>query len=187
MSKIANHLRTFAIAVFSLLTGSAFVATEAHYFANDGKLILPDAYTRWCATRGNTIGAHVNSDFRITIPQPKARYQVDPVLPAFQQMVELTAASASDVEWFVNGASLRQSTTTDAFASSPPASGRCAPSVARTSPSKRLSSKASATSAFAFCSIQHRRFVRLGTSPELRCAAESRDNVLRSSPRCWFA
>ena len=105
MSKIANHLRTFAIAVFSLLTGSAFVATEAHYFANDGKLILPDAYTRWCATRGNTIGAHVNSDFRITIPQPKARYQVDPVLPAFQQMVELTAASASDVEWFVNGAS----------------------------------------------------------------------------------
>jgi membrane carboxypeptidase/penicillin-binding protein PbpC len=77
---------------------------SAHYFANDGKLILPDAYARWCATRDNTIGAHVQSDFHITSPPPNARYQIDPVLPPSQQMVELTAASAGDVEWFVNGA-----------------------------------------------------------------------------------
>jgi hypothetical protein len=76
---------------------------SANYFSNDGKLILPDAYTRWCASRDNTIGAHVRSDFRIMSPQPNAHYQIDPVLPASQQMVELTAACASDVEWFVNG------------------------------------------------------------------------------------
>jgi penicillin-binding protein 1C len=76
---------------------------SADYFANDGKLILPDAYARWCASRDNTIGAHVRSDFRITSPPPNARYQIDPVLPPSQQMVELTAACATDVEWFVNG------------------------------------------------------------------------------------
>jgi membrane carboxypeptidase/penicillin-binding protein PbpC len=77
---------------------------SANYFANDGKLILPDAYARWCASRDNSIGAHVHSDFRITSPPPNARYQIDPVLPTSQQMVELTAASGGDVEWFVNGA-----------------------------------------------------------------------------------
>jgi penicillin-binding protein 1C len=73
------------------------------YFANDGKLILPDAYARWCASRDNTIGAHVRADFRITSPPPNAHYQIDAVLPASQQMVELSAACGSDVEWFVNG------------------------------------------------------------------------------------
>ena len=63
---------------------------SADYFANDGKLILPDAYARWCASRDNTIGAHVRSDFRITSPPPNARYQIDPVLPPSQQMVELS-------------------------------------------------------------------------------------------------
>ena len=77
---------------------------SADYFASDGKLILPDAYTRWCASRDNTIGAHVRSEFRITSPPPNAHYQIDPVLPASQQMVELTAACGRDVEWFVNGA-----------------------------------------------------------------------------------
>jgi hypothetical protein len=67
-------------------------------------LILPNAYARWCATRDNTIGAHVQSDFHITSPPPNAQYQIDPVLPASQQMVELTAVSGGDVEWFVNGA-----------------------------------------------------------------------------------
>ena len=76
---------------------------SADYFTNDGKLILPDAYARWCASRDNTIGAHVRSDFRITSPAPNARYQIDPVLSPSQQMVELSAACASDVEWFVNG------------------------------------------------------------------------------------
>jgi membrane carboxypeptidase/penicillin-binding protein PbpC len=66
-------------------------------------LILPNAYARWCATRDNTIGAHVQSDFHIISPPPNARYQIDPVLPTSQQMVELTAVSGGDVEWFVNG------------------------------------------------------------------------------------
>jgi len=76
---------------------------SADYFASDGKLILPDAYARWCASRDNTMGAHVRSDFRIMSPPPNAHYQIDPVLPASQQMVELTAAAGSDLEWFVNG------------------------------------------------------------------------------------
>jgi penicillin-binding protein 1C len=76
---------------------------SADYFARDGKLLLPDAYARWCASGDNTIGAHVRSDFRITSPPPNARYQIDPVLPPSQQMVELTAACGSEVEWFVNG------------------------------------------------------------------------------------
>ena len=46
----------------------------------------------------------MRSDFCITSPAPNARYQLDPVLPPSQQMVELTTACAGDVEWFVNGA-----------------------------------------------------------------------------------
>ena len=86
------------------LAGTDPDAASAHYFADDGKLILPNAYARWCATRDNTIGAHVQSDFHIISPSANARYQIDPVLPHSQQMVELTAASGADVEWFVNGA-----------------------------------------------------------------------------------
>ena len=84
------------------LTGTEPREDSADYFASDGKLLLPDAYSRWCASRDNTIGAHVRSDFRITRPPPNARYEIDPVLPPSQQMVELTAAAATDVEWFVN-------------------------------------------------------------------------------------
>ena len=75
---------------------------SADYFGTDGKLVLPDAYARWCASRDNTIGAHIRSDFRITSPAANAHYKIDPILSLSQQMVELTAASASDVEWFVN-------------------------------------------------------------------------------------
>jgi hypothetical protein len=64
---------------------------------------LPYTYARWCASSDNTIGAHFRSDFGITSPPPNAHYQIDPVLPSSQQMVELTAACGSDVEWFVNG------------------------------------------------------------------------------------
>jgi len=84
------------------LVGTEPTEDSAGYFASDGKLILPGAYSRWCASRDNTIGAHVRSDFRITSPPPNAHYEVDPVLPSTQQMVELTTAVASDVEWFVN-------------------------------------------------------------------------------------
>jgi penicillin-binding protein 1C len=85
------------------LAGTEPNENSTDYFASDGKLILPGSYARWCATSDNTIGAHVRSDFRITNPPPNARYQIDPVLPSAQQMVELTAAVAGDLEWFVNG------------------------------------------------------------------------------------
>ena len=84
------------------LAGTEPREDSADYFASDGKLLLPDAYGRWCVSRDNTIGAHVRSDFRIVSPPPNAHYEIDPVLPSSQQMVELTAAVASDVEWFVN-------------------------------------------------------------------------------------
>jgi hypothetical protein len=70
--------------------------------ASEGKLLFPDAYSRWCASRDNTIGAHVRSDFHITNPPPNAHYEIDPVPPMSQQMVELTAAAASDAQGFVN-------------------------------------------------------------------------------------
>jgi penicillin-binding protein 1C len=85
------------------LAGTEPREDSADYFSSDGKLLLPDAYSRWCASRDNTIGAHVRSDFRITSPPSNAHYEIDPVLPPSQQMVELTAAFAQDVEWFVNG------------------------------------------------------------------------------------
>jgi penicillin-binding protein 1C len=84
------------------LAGTEPREDSSSYFASDGKLLLPDAYSRWCASRDNTIGAYVRSDFRITSPLPNAHYEIDPVLPPSQQMIELTAAVASDVEWFVN-------------------------------------------------------------------------------------
>jgi penicillin-binding protein 1C len=94
----------FSPAKFSelFLDGTQPREDSADYFASDGKLLLPDAYSRWCASRDNTIGAHVRSDFRITSPPPNAHYEIDSVLPPSQQMVELTAAVTSEVEWFVN-------------------------------------------------------------------------------------
>jgi penicillin-binding protein 1C len=85
------------------LAGTEPSEDSSDYFASDGKLLLPDEYSRWCASRDNNIGAHVRSDFRITSPPPNAHYQIDPVLPASQQMIELTAALAGEVHWFVNG------------------------------------------------------------------------------------
>src|SRR5438132_5413188 len=73
------------------LAGTESHDNSADYFANDKKLILPDAYARWCASRDNTIGAHVRSEFRITSPPSNAHYQIDPILPSSQQMVELIA------------------------------------------------------------------------------------------------
>ena len=56
------------------LAGTQPRKDSADYFASDGKLLLPDAYSQWCASRDNTIGAHVRSDFRITSPPANARY-----------------------------------------------------------------------------------------------------------------
>jgi penicillin-binding protein 1C len=88
------------------LAGTEPREDSADYFASDGKLLLPDEYTRWCASRDNTIGAHVRSDFRITSPPSNAHYEIDPVLPPSQQMVEFTAAAVDDVKWFVNEAQI---------------------------------------------------------------------------------
>jgi penicillin-binding protein 1C len=85
------------------LAGTEACEDSSGFFASDGKLLLPEAYSRWCASRDNSIGAHVRSDFHITSPPPNARYEIDPVLPRSQQMIELTAAFAGDVNWFVNG------------------------------------------------------------------------------------
>jgi penicillin-binding protein 1C len=74
------------------------------YFTSEGRLLLPNEYAQWCSSRDNMIGAHVRSDARITNPPANARYQLDPTLSSSQQMVELTAAFAGDVQWFVNGA-----------------------------------------------------------------------------------
>ncbi len=84
------------------LAGTEPRESSEDYFASDGKFLLPDAYSRWCVSRDNTIGAHVRSDFRIISPPPNAHYEIDSVLPSSQQMVELTTALASEVEWFVN-------------------------------------------------------------------------------------
>jgi hypothetical protein len=96
------------VAAIGVIPSFAFAAWfhSRRALASDGKLLLPDAYSRWCASRDNTIGPHVRSDFRITSPPPNAHYEIDPVLPPSQQMIELTAAASSDVEWFVNGMQL---------------------------------------------------------------------------------
>jgi penicillin-binding protein 1C len=86
------------------LAGTEPRENSGDYFASDGKLLLPNEYSRWCASRDNNISAHVRSDFRITTPPPNAHYELDPVLSSSQQMVELTAALGGDVKWFVNGA-----------------------------------------------------------------------------------
>ena len=89
------------------LKGTEPVQDSSLYFANDGSLVLPNEYARWCASRDNNISAHVQAEARITNPPANARYEIDPVLPSSQQMIELTAALAGDVEWFVNGASVK--------------------------------------------------------------------------------
>jgi membrane carboxypeptidase/penicillin-binding protein PbpC len=78
--------------------------SKDYFTAADGRLLLPNEYSRWCASRDNTIGARVRSEARITNPPSNARYEVDPALPRSQQMVELTSDLAGDVKWFVNGA-----------------------------------------------------------------------------------
>ncbi|PYJ75254.1 MAG: hypothetical protein DME77_09780, partial [Verrucomicrobia bacterium] len=58
------------------LAGTEPHEDSADYFASDGRLLLTDAYSQWCASRDNTIGAHVRSDFRITSPPSNAHYEL---------------------------------------------------------------------------------------------------------------
>jgi penicillin-binding protein 1C len=86
------------------LAGTEPTENSADYFSTNGTLLLPNDYARWCASRDNTIGAHVRSEARITSPPANAHYELDSVLSPAQQMVELTASLVGDVQWFVNGA-----------------------------------------------------------------------------------
>lgn len=86
------------------LAGAEPQEDSRDYFAADGSVLLPSEYSRWCASRDNTINAHVRAEARITNPPPNAHYELDPVLPRSQQMIELTSGLAGDVQWFMNGA-----------------------------------------------------------------------------------
>ena len=85
------------------LAGTEPTEDASNYFAADGSLLLPNEYSRWCSSRDNSIGAQVRSEARITNPPPNAHYELDPVLPRSQQMVELTSGLAGNVQWSVNG------------------------------------------------------------------------------------
>ena len=98
------------------------------------QIILPAMENCYCRTHTG-VGARAvitpsarmsRSDFRITSPPPNAHYEIDPVLPPSQQMVELTTAVASEVEWFVNNERILLSTIADFSGSSRLASGNYA-------------------------------------------------------------
>ena len=86
------------------LKGTEPANNSANWFSPDGKLLLPGHYAGWCASANNTRGAQVRPDPRITNPIANARYEIDPVLPRSQQMIELTATLGDGVQWFVNDA-----------------------------------------------------------------------------------
>ncbi len=73
------------------------------WFSADGRLLLPVEYARWCSSRENGFGATVRPESHIINPRPGALYQMDSVLPAKQQMIELLATIGGDVRWFVSG------------------------------------------------------------------------------------
>src|SRR6267378_133940 len=85
------------------LKGTEPKEDSANWFAADGKLLLPAEYAGWCASSNNTHAAHVRPKAGITNPIANARYEIDPVLPRSQQMIELTATLGDRVQWFVNG------------------------------------------------------------------------------------
>jgi len=97
------------------LAGTEPQEDSRDYFAADGSVLLPNEYSRWCASRDNTINAHVRAEARITNPLPNAHYELDPVLPRSQQMIELTSGLAGDVQWFMNGAPVSSTTNGRVF------------------------------------------------------------------------
>ena len=74
------------------------------WFSDEGKLLLPVEFASWCSSRDNVFGATILPEPRIINPRSGATYQIDPVLPPKQQMIELLATIGSDVRWYVNGA-----------------------------------------------------------------------------------
>ena len=85
------------------LPGTEPTHDSSAWFSADGNLSLPVEYASWCASRENAIGATVLPEPRILNPRPGATYQMDPVLPAKQQMIELQATIGSDIHWSVGG------------------------------------------------------------------------------------
>jgi penicillin-binding protein 1C len=86
------------------LKGTEPTADSSSWFSPDGTPLLPAEYAAWCTSGDNTQGARVRAEPRITSPLANARYQVDPVLPRSQQMIELTATLGAETRWSVNGA-----------------------------------------------------------------------------------
>jgi penicillin-binding protein 1C len=85
------------------LKGTEPVEDSSAWFSTGGRLLLPGDYAGWCASCDNVTGAAVASEPRILNPPANARYEIDPVLPRTQQMVELKATLGGDTQWFVNG------------------------------------------------------------------------------------
>jgi penicillin-binding protein 1C len=85
------------------LKGTEPQQDSASWFSDEGKLLLPGEYAAWCSSRDNTLGAAVVPEPRITNPLPNSKYEIDPVLPRTQQMIELRATIGDDVRWTVNG------------------------------------------------------------------------------------
>jgi penicillin-binding protein 1C len=86
------------------LKGTEPKQDSADWFSDDGKLLLPNEYAAWCASSNNMRGVRVRAEPRITNPVANACYEIDPVLPRSQQMIELTATLGQNVKWYVNGA-----------------------------------------------------------------------------------
>ena len=86
------------------LAGTEPTESSGDWFSPDGTLLLPNEYANWCASSNNTRNAQVRPEPRITNPVANARYEIDPVLPRSQQMIELTATLGNNPKWFVNGA-----------------------------------------------------------------------------------
>jgi penicillin-binding protein 1C len=85
------------------LKGTGPKEDSENWFNTDGKLRLPAEYSGWCASGNNTRGAQARPMAGITNPIANARYEIDPVLPRSQQMIELTATLGDRIQWFVNG------------------------------------------------------------------------------------
>jgi penicillin-binding protein 1C len=85
------------------LKGTEPVRDSGYWFSTDGNLLLPSEYAEWCASSSNNLGATVQAELRIISPLANACFEIDPVLPASQQMVELRATLPHVLSWFVNG------------------------------------------------------------------------------------
>ena len=85
------------------LPGTEPTDDSSAWFSADGNLLLPAEYANWCSSRENAFGATVLPEPRILNPRPGATYQMDSILPAKQQMIELQATIGNDIRWYVGG------------------------------------------------------------------------------------